>query len=178
MAFQRAGRRLQASQLGEVSLQFSFPRDQCRHPDFAYPPPLPRSRLWHKAKIANPAGSIEKIYRGTVALSFQDSGANAPFPPSPIPPAETQGRQGSEGLSRRNGGTKRIHYGNGIPPPLGRPANGGHESTRIGKIGRGGSPSGPKFQARTRRFSPAQFLPQKPRGAERKISFRKNLIPP
>jgi hypothetical protein len=48
---------------------------------------------------------------------------------------------------------------------------------RIEKMGGGGSPSGPKPQARTRRLPPTQILPQSRRGAEEGILGILGILP-
>jgi hypothetical protein len=51
------------------------------------------------------------------------------------------------------------------------------QSRESKKMGRGGSPSGPKIQARTRRLPPTQILPQRRRDAEEGILESPGILP-
>ena len=111
-----------------------------------------------------PITRIEKNGQGRLAERTQDSGANAPSPPNQIlPQRRRDAEEGilgilgilprraeirvSQGLTRRHEATKKIRCRNGSPLPF----QSDPPITQIEKNGRGGSPSGPKIQARTRR---------------------------
>jgi hypothetical protein len=79
----------------------------------------------------------------------------------------------SQGLTRRHEATKKIRCRNGSPLPF----QSDPPITQIEKKGRGGSPSGPKIQARTRRLPKTQILPQRRRDAEEGILGILGILP-